>query len=91
MALKSSEEKEMRHTVQAFMLAAFFAVVLTALSFLQAFISKESEILRLILVTSIYVVYSLYFVLCITGTVMILKGKVLVFPIVRKYIDKINI
>ncbi|PKL35981.1 MAG: hypothetical protein CVV44_17300 [Spirochaetae bacterium HGW-Spirochaetae-1] len=91
MAYLNDDENARYHSKQALVLAVFFASVLTVLSFFLVSLSLNDRIARLIFTILIYLLEVVYFSLCITGTVLIVKNKKITVPVLDKYTGYINI
>jgi len=91
MAYLSDDENARYHSKQALVLAIFFASVLTVLSFFLVSFPLNDRILRLIFTILTYLLEVVYFSLCITGTVLIVKNKRITIPVLDKYTGYINI
>ncbi|MBN1531798.1 MAG: hypothetical protein JXA20_03975 [Spirochaetes bacterium] len=91
MALKKGDEAAMVHARQGFVMALFFTVLLTLLSFSTIFIHTGFRVMRLVIVIFIYLMELLYFSLCIWATMNLVKGKAVDIPLVKEYAEKVNV
>lgn len=79
------------HSVQGFVLAAFFFFVSTLLYFITAFIPAGGGIFKFVIVMLIYAGYFIYFVFAIIGTVFMLQKHEKGIPFFEKIASRIQI
>ena len=91
MAFKKDDSSAMDHAKQGFVMALFFTALLITLSFSTIFIHTGHRVIRLLIAIAIYLAELAYFSLCVWGTVMLVKGKRIEIPVVKKYADKLNV
>jgi len=90
MAKRKDDGFTMFHAKQGFIIALFFVVVLTGLSFLMVFLPTTARAFKLALVILIYLAEIFYFFLCVRGTIFIRDNKREAFPYLSKYIDMLD-
>ncbi len=91
MAIWPEDETIRFHAKQAFLLAAAFTLLLTVLSFTRILVPDNARIFRLVLVILTYMTYTLYLSLCIAGTILQQKDKKTSFPVVSRYLGRVDI
>ena len=91
LALKKDDTFIIQHVKQGFVLAFFFAALQILLIFSMVFVPNNYRKLKLGIVVCIYVLYGIYFLLCIVGTFKIKNKKGIEFPIVKKFSNKIEL
>ena len=79
------------HSVQGFVLAAFFFSVSALLYFTTAFVPSGGGILKFVIVMFIYAGYLIYFLLAVIGTVFMLQKLEKGIPFFEKFARHIDI
>ena len=86
------DDKNIRfHARQAFITACIFTFLLIFLSFTGILVPDDARIFRLVLVIITYIVDILYLSLCIAGTILQQKNKQTAFPVVSRYLGRVDI
>lgn len=89
--LGRDDEFSLHHIKQAFIMALVFAAALIILGTVLTFTRRGEGYLRLVFVILIYLVYLLYFAMCVIGTRAVLRSEKISFPVISKYASKVNI
>ena len=79
------------HSVQGFVLAAFFFSVSTLLYFITAFVPSGGGVLKFVIVMLIYTGYLIYFIFAVIGTVFMLQKHEKGLPFFEKIASRIQI
>lgn len=79
------------HSLQGFVLAAFFFLVSTLLYFITAFVPAEGGTFKFVIVMLIYAGYLIYLVFAVMGTVFMLKKFEKGLPFFKKIASRIEI
>jgi hypothetical protein len=87
----SRDEFAVNHGKHALVAALFSVIILVTLTIVSLFVPKSYRTMKLVIVIAIYLILTLYFVLCIIGTLMIKDGKMSKFPVIEKFADKLEI
>ena len=91
MYFKKDDRFLLFHSVQGFVLAAFFFVLSTMLFFLTAFLPTGGGLFKFIVVMLIYAGYSVYFIIAAAGTYFLVKGIEKEIPFFEKLAKRIEI
>jgi len=87
--LKKDDEFLIFHSKQAFLMAAYTAVVCSCLFLISGIIN--SPVVKLGVISIIYFHYAVYCIFCILGTLSIKKGEKKNLPIVSKYTNRFQL
>jgi len=91
MCFKKDDRFLLFHSVQGFVLAAFFFVVSSILYFLTAFLPSGGGLLKFIVVMLIYAGYSVYFITAAAGTYFLVKKIEKGIPFFERIAKRIEI
>ena len=91
MYFKKDDKFLLFHSVQGFVLAAFFFVISSMLYFLTAFLPSGGGLLKFIVVMLIYAGYSVYFIIAAAGTYFMIKGIEKEIPFFERIAKRIEI
>ena len=91
MYFKKDDKFLLFHSVQGFVLAAFFFVLSSTLFFLTAFLPSGGGLFKFIVVMLIYAGYSVYFIIAAAGTYFMIKGIEKEIPFFEKIAKRIEI
>ena len=79
------------HSIQGFVLAAFFFSVSVLLYFITAFVPSGGGVLKFVIVMLIYTGYLIYFIFAVIGTVFMLQKHEKGLPFFEKIASRIQI
>jgi uncharacterized membrane protein len=91
MYFKKDDRFLLFHSVQGFVLAAFFFVLSSMLFFLTAFLPSGGGLFKFIAVMLIYAGYLIYFVIAAAGTYFLVKGIEKEIPFFERIAKRIEI
>jgi len=87
--LKKDDEFLIFHSKQAFLMAAYTAVVCSFIFVVSGII--DTPIVKLGLVVVIYLHYAVYFLMCLMGTLAVKKSEKKALPFVSKYTNRFEL